>query len=102
MCFAIFPCHLSKILRLPKSDASSYEVLHHAKSSHQTYSKKNKKQKTQCIATFHDFSKFFARLDRLSCASLFIDFFSSGSFSSLTALATIVVLYLSISRKFDF
>ena len=29
MCFAIFPFHLSKVLRLPrKSDARSYEVLH--------------------------------------------------------------------------
>jgi len=29
MRFAIFPVHLSKLLRLPrKSDASSYEVLH--------------------------------------------------------------------------
>ena len=29
MCFAIFPVHLSKLLRLPrKSDAMSYEVLH--------------------------------------------------------------------------
>ena len=29
MCFAIFPVHLSKLLRLPrKSDARSYEVLH--------------------------------------------------------------------------
>ena len=29
MCFAIFPLHLSKVLRLPrKSDARSYEVLH--------------------------------------------------------------------------
>jgi len=36
--FAIFPLHLSKVLRLPrKSDARSYEVLHlHAKSSQQT------------------------------------------------------------------
>ena len=29
MCFAIFPLHLHKVLRLPcKSDARSYEVLH--------------------------------------------------------------------------
>jgi len=29
LCFAIFPLHLSKLLRLPrKSDARSYEVLH--------------------------------------------------------------------------
>ena len=38
MRFAIFPFHLSKVLRLPrKSEARSYEVLHlHAKSSSKT------------------------------------------------------------------
>ena len=34
MCFAIFPVHLSKLLRLPrKSDARSYEVLHLSRKS---------------------------------------------------------------------
>ena len=38
MRFAIFPLHLSKVLRLPrKSAARSYEVLHHAESSQETW-----------------------------------------------------------------
>ena len=38
MRFAMFPVHLSKLLRLPrKSDARSYEVLHQAISSQQTW-----------------------------------------------------------------